>query len=198
LRARLERAAGFRREDTDAQRLNKLETVLGQATNDLGDTVPLLAALLSIPTRGRYPPLNLNARKQKERTLHALLAQVKGLAARQPVLIVWEDVHWIDPTSRELLDLIVERVPSLPVLLIVTYRPEFVSPWVGRSQVTLTTLNRLSPRRCAEIIARVTGGKSLPEDVSGQIINRTDGVPLFIEELTKTVIESGALTDAGD
>jgi class 3 adenylate cyclase/tetratricopeptide (TPR) repeat protein len=195
---RLERAAGFRREDTDAQRLNKLETVLGQATNDLGDAVPLLAALLSIPTGGRYPPLNLSPHKQKERTLHALLAQVKDLAARQPVLIVWEDVHWIDPTSRELLDLIVERVPSLPVLLIVTYRPEFVSPWVGRSQVTLITLNRLSPRRCAEIIARVTEGKSLPEDVSGQIINRTDGVPLFVEELTKTVIESGALTDAGD
>jgi tetratricopeptide (TPR) repeat protein len=171
--------------------------VLGQATNNLGEVAPLLAALLSIPTGDRYPPLNLSAQKQKEKTLRALLTQVEGLAERQPVLMVWEDVQWSDPTSRELLDLIVDRVPSLPILAIVTYRPEFVSSWVGRSHVTLLTLNRLPPRRCGEMIAHVTGGKALPADVFNQIIDRTDGVPLFVEELTKAVIESGALADDG-
>ena len=125
--AQLERAAGFRREDTPEQRLDKLETLLAQGTNDLSEAVPLLADLLSIPTGDRYPALDLTPQKRKEKTLHALLAQVEGLAARQPVLMVWEDVHWIDPTSRELLDLTVNRVPALPVLLIVTYRPEFTA-----------------------------------------------------------------------
>ena len=194
----LERAAGFRREDTPEQRLDKLETLLAQGTNDLSEAVPLLADLFSIPTGGHYPALDLTPQKRKEKTLHALLAQVEGLAARQPVLMVWEDVHWIDPTSRELLDLTVNRVPALPVLLIVTYRPEFTAPWVGRSHVTLLSLNRLPPRQRAEMIARVTGGKALPKEIADQIIDRTDGVPLFIEELTKTVVESGVLTDLGD
>jgi predicted ATPase len=118
--------------------------------------------------------------------------------ARQPVLMMWEDVHWSDPTSRDLLDLTVDRTPSLPILLIITYRPEFAAPWVGRSQVTLLTLNRLPPRRCAEMIARLTGGKALPKEIADQIIDRPDGVPLFIEELTKAVVESGILTETGD
>ena len=122
----LERAAGFRRDDTNEQRLDKLEAVLAQATN--GEAVPLLAALLSLPTDGRYPPLNLTPQKRKERTLKALLAQMEGLAARQPLLMVVEDAHWIDPTSLELLELTVERVPSLPVLLIITFRPESRRP----------------------------------------------------------------------
>jgi predicted ATPase len=126
------------------------------------------------------------------------LAQLEGLAGRQPVLMVWEDVHWSDPTSRELLDLTVNRVPALPILLIVTYRPEFTAPWVGRSHVTLLSLNRLPPRQRAEMIAHMTGGKALPKEIADQIIDRTDGVPLFIEELTKTVVESGVLTDLGD
>src|SRR5262249_17542875 len=144
----LERAAGFRRDDTNEQRLDKLEAVLAQATN--GDAVPLLAALLSLPTDGRYPPLNLTPQKRKERTLKALLAQMEGLAARQPLLMVVEDAHWIDPTSLELLELTVERVPSLPVLLIITFRPEFTPPWVGRPQVTLLSLSRLSRRQGTE------------------------------------------------
>jgi class 3 adenylate cyclase len=111
--AQLERAAGFRREDTAVQRLAKLEAVLAQGTNDLGEAVPLLADLLSIPTGDRYPPLNLTPQKRKEKTLHAQLAQVEGLAARQPVLMVWEDVHWSDPTTRESLDLLIDRVPTL-------------------------------------------------------------------------------------
>ena len=196
--AQLERAAGFRREDTPEQRLAKLEAVLAQGTNDLSEAVPLLADLLSIPTGDRYPPLNLTPQKRKEKTLHALLAQLEGLAARQPVLMVWEDVHWSDPTTRESLDLLIDRVPTLRVLVILTFRPEFTPPWIGRPHVTMLTLNRLPRRQGAEMIAYVTGGKALPKEIAEQIIERTDGVPLFIEELTKTVVESGIVTEAGD
>jgi predicted ATPase len=194
----LERAAGFRREDTADERLDKLEAVLAQATNDLDEAVPLLAGLLSIPTGERYPPLNLAPQKQKERTLRALVAQVEGLAAQQPVLILFEDAQWSDPTSLELHDLIIDRVPALRALLIITYRPEFGAPWLGRPYVTALTLNRLAPRQRAEMIAGVTGGKALPGEIADQIADRTDGVPLFVEELTKAVVESGVLTDAGD
>jgi tetratricopeptide (TPR) repeat protein len=195
---RLERAAGFRREDTADERLDKLEAVLAQATNDLGDTAPLLAALLSLPTADRYPPLNLTPQRQKEMTLRALVAQVEGLAARTPLLMLFEDAQWSDPTSLELYDLIIDRVQALRVLLIITFRPEFTPPWIGRPQVTLRALNRLAPRQRAEMIAGVTGGKALPEEIAAQIVDRTDGVPLFVEELTKAVVESGMLTDAGD
>ena len=159
----LERAAGFRREDTDAQRLEKLEAVLAQATNDLSEAVPLLADLLSIPTGDRYPPLNLTPQKRKEKTLHAQVAQLEGLATRQPVLMVFEDIHWSDPTTRESLDLIIDRLPALRVLVILTFRPEFTPPWIGRPHVTMLNLSRLPPKRRAEMIAHVTGGKALPE-----------------------------------
>ncbi|HEV2546226.1 MAG TPA: AAA family ATPase [Stellaceae bacterium] len=194
----LERAAGFRRDDTDEQRLDKLEAVLAQATNDLKEAAPLLAQLLSVTTEGRYPALDLTPQSRKEKTFKALIAQVAGLAARQPVVMVYEDAHWIDPTSLELLDLIVDRVPSLPVLLIITFRPEFTPSWVGRPQVTLLSLSRLPHRQRSEMLAQLTGGKALPREIADQIVDRTDGVPLFIEELTKAVIESGDLADAGD
>jgi predicted ATPase len=194
----LERAAGFRREDTPEQQLNKLEAVLARGTNDLSEAVPLFADLLSIPTGDRYPALNLTPQKRKEKSLHTQLAQVEGLAARQPVLMVFEDVHWSDPTTRELLDLLIDRGPTLRVLMILTFRPEFAPPWVGRPHVTMINLNRLPPGRRVEMIAHVTGGKALPKEIADQIIVRTDGVPLFIEELTKNVLESGIVTDAGD
>jgi class 3 adenylate cyclase len=164
--AQLERAAGFRREDPAEQRLAKLEGVLAQGTNDLSEAVPLLAELLSIPTGDRYPPLNLTPQKRKERMLHAQLAQVEGLAARQPVLMVWEDVHWSDPTTRESLDLLIDRVPALRALVILTFRPEFAPPWIGRAHVTFVTLNRLPPRLRAEMVAHVTGGKALPKEIA--------------------------------
>jgi len=196
--AQLERAAGFRREDTVEQRLDKLEAVLAQGTNDLNNVARLLADLLSIPTGERYPPLDLTPQKRKEKTLLALIAQIEGLASRQPVLMVFEDVHWIDATTMEALDQLIDRAPSLRVLVIVTYRPEFTPPWVGRPEVTLLSLNRLPLRQRAEMITCITGGKALPKEIADQIVDRTDGVPLFIEELTKAVIESGMLTDAGD
>jgi class 3 adenylate cyclase/predicted ATPase len=196
--AQLERAAGFRREDTDAQRLEKLEAVLARGTNDLSAAVPLLADLLSVPTGDRYPPLNFTPQKRKERTLHAQLAQVEGLASHQPLLMVWEDVHWSDPTTRESLDLLIDRVPPLRVLVILTFRPEFAPAWIGRPHVTMLNLNRLPPRQRAEMIVHVAGGRVLPKEIAEQIVDRTDGVPLFIEELTKSVIESGIVMEAGD
>jgi tetratricopeptide (TPR) repeat protein len=194
----LERAAGFRRDDTNEQRLAKLEAVVALATNSLSEAVPLLADLLSIPTGDRYPPLNLTPQKRKEKTLHAQVAQVEGLAARQPVLMVYEDIHWSDPTTLESLDLLIDRVSTLRVLLIITFRPEFSPSWIGRPQVTLLSLSRLPPGQGAEMIMHVTGGKSLPKEIADQITDQTDGVPLFIEELTKAVVESGLLVQAGD
>jgi hypothetical protein len=196
--AQLERAAGFRRDDTDEQRLDKLEAVLARGTNDLSQAVPLLAHLLSIPTGDRYPPLNLTPQKRKEKTLHAQVAQVEGLATQQPVLMVWEDVHWSDPTTRESLDLLIDRVPNLRVLVILTFRPEFTPPWIGRPDVTILTLSRLPPRQRAEMIGHLTGGRALPREIADQIVDRTDGVPLFIEELTKSVVESGLVAEAED
>jgi class 3 adenylate cyclase/tetratricopeptide (TPR) repeat protein len=195
--AHLERASDFRRDDTAEQRLDKLEALLAQATNDLGGVTPLLADLLAVPTGERYPPLNLTPQKRKEKTLTALTAQVEGLSVREPVLMVYEDVHWSDPTTRESLDLLIDRVPALRVLMIITFRPEFTPPWIGRPHVTMLTLNRLPRRHGAEIIAHVTGGKALPKEIADQIADRTDGIPLFIEELTKTVVESGIVREAG-
>jgi class 3 adenylate cyclase/predicted ATPase len=196
--AQLERAAGFRREDAAEERLAKLEGVLGKATNNLSEAVPLLADWLSMPTGDRYPPVKLSPQKRKEKTLHAQLAQVEGLAAQQPVLMVWEDVHWSDPTTRESLDLLIDRVATLRVLVIITFRPEFAPPWVGRPHVSALTLNRLTARQRGEMIAYVTGGRTLPRDIADQIVDRTDGVPLFIEELTKSVIESGMAEAAAE
>ena len=194
----LERTAGFLRDDTDEQRLAKLEKVLVVASSDLGEAMSLLAGLLSIPTGDRYPALDLTPQRRKEKTLQALAAQLEGLAGRQPVLLVVEDTHWADPTSLELFERIVGRASNLPLLVTATFRPEYVPPWIGRPQVTLISLNRLPHRRCAEMIAHVVGAKVLPQEVTEQIIDRTDGVPLFIEELTKAVVESGLLVKADD
>jgi hypothetical protein len=196
--SQLQRAAGFQRGHTDEQRLDRLEAMLARATGDFSEAAPLIADLLSVPTGGRYAQLDLAPQKRKEKTLRVLLAQLEGLAAQQPVLAVFEDVHWIDPTSLELLDLIVDRASTMPILVIITCRPEFTPPWIGNPQVTLLTLNRLLPARRPEMIAAVAGGKALPPEIVDQIVDRADGVPLFIEELTKAVMESGLLVEAND
>jgi predicted ATPase len=126
------------------------------------------------------------------------VAHVEGLARRQPVLMVFEDTHWSDPTTRELLDRLIDQVPALRVLVIITFRPEFSPPWIGRPNVTLLNLSHLPPNQCAEMILQVTGGKALPKEIAAQIIGRTDGVPLYTEELTKAVVESGILTETAD
>ena len=193
--SQLERDAGLRRDDTAEQRLDKLEAMLASTDGDLSEAAPLVAALLSISTENRYPALNLTPQKQKEKTLGAIIAHIKSLAMRQPLLISFEDAHWADPSSLEALDQLVERAATMPVLLTVTFRPEFVSPWIGRSDVMLLTLSRLYPRQQTEMIEQITFGKSLPKEVTDRIVEHTDGIPLFVEELTRTVLESGLLRE---
>ncbi|HXW28334.1 MAG TPA: adenylate/guanylate cyclase domain-containing protein, partial [Xanthobacteraceae bacterium] len=194
----LKRAAGFRHEDSDERRLDKLVALLAQGTSELDEAVPTLATLLSIPTGDRHPPLSDTPHRRKEKTLDALLAQVAGLARHQPVLIVFEDVHWSDPTTRKLLDLLVDHVRPLRVMAIITSRPEFTPAWIDRQHVILLNLSRLPPHKSAEMIVQVAGGKALPKELTDEIIGRADGVPLFIEELTKAVVESGKLVETGD
>ena len=149
--------------------------------------------MLSLSGGERFPPLDLSPQRKKERTLAALLRQLQALARRQPVLMIFEDLHWIDPTSREVLDLTVEKITDLPVLLVATYRPEFQPPWVGQSQVTVIALNRLGRNEGATLVHRLAGNLgALPPDIVDEIVERTDGVPLFVEELTKAVVEAGA------
>ena len=185
----LEQITRLDRNEAPQAQLIKLEAVLGRANHRLDEVVPLLAALLSIPIGERYPALILTPEVQKRRTLQALVDQLVGLAAKQPVLAVHEDVHWIDPSTLELLGIMVERVRQLPVLVLITFRPEFQPPWTRQAHVTALTLGRLGRRQGSELVSRVTGDKPLPAEIIEQILARTDGVPLYVEELTRTVME---------
>ena len=193
----LERAAGFKAVDGDDVKLDKIECLLALSSQDLRKDVALFAELLSVSAASQYETPSLSAQRRKELLLDSCIAQLVGLAARQPLLMVLEDAHWIDPTTRELFDLIIDRVRDLPVLLIMTYRPEFNPPWLGQSHVTALTLNRLGRRENAALIKQVAEGKDLPLALQEQIITRTDGIPLFIEEVTKSVLESGILHEEG-
>ena len=157
--------------------------------------VPLFAALLSIPFGGRYPPLAVSPAQQRRRTLAALLDQFEARAHLQPILLSFEDAHWADATSLELLDLTVKRVRKLPVLALFTFRPEFEPPWAGLPNVSTLTLGRLDRNDVESIVARVTGGRVPPPEVMQQIVDKTDGNPLFVEELTKAVLETGILVE---
>jgi class 3 adenylate cyclase len=190
------RAAGLTPTDRPAVTLEKLEALLARGSISDED-MALLADLLSLPGLERHPLPKLSPQRKKERTLEALIRRLKGLANRRPVLVIFEDAHWIDPTSRELLDLTIERLRNLPVLLIITFRPEFQPPWIGEPHVTMLVLNRLDRRYRAALVTQIAGGKALPDDVIAQIVERTDGEPLFIEELTKSVLESGLLREEG-
>lgn len=194
----LERAAGFARDDTPAVRLDKLEALLTRETGRAGEAAPLLAAMLSIPADGRHPPLAHGPERQRELTIEALVERLLGLARRQPVLCAFEDLHWADPSTLDVLDQVVDQIGAARVLLLMTGRPEFAPPWRGGSRITAHPLGRLTRRQSAALAERVTGGKALPPEVLEEIVARTDGVPLFVEELTKTVLESGLLRDAGD
>ena len=191
----LERAAGFKANDTTEQRLDKLEALLALGASRIEDVAPLFAELLSIPFGQRYPPLALSPTQQRRRTLAALLNQFEGLARRQPILLVFEDAQWADATSLELLDLTVERVRQLPVLALFTMRSEFEPPWVGLPNVRTLTLGRLERNDVESMVARVTGGRGLPAEVMKRIVAKTDGNPLFVEELTKAVLEAGILVE---
>ena len=193
----LARAAGFASDDMPSVKLEKLEALLARA-GPPDEDVALLADLMSLPASACHPLPNLSPQRKKERTVGALIRQLEGLACQKPVLIVFEDAHWIDPTSREQLDLTVERICTLPVLLIVTFRPEFHPPWTGQPHVSTMALNRLDRRDRTILIEQIAGGKALPEEIAAQIADHADGVPLFVEELTKSVLESGLLREESD
>ena len=185
----------FNREETPQQKLSKLEGFLVQYGLPLAEAVPLFAALLSLPLAADYAPLPVSPEQQKQKTLHALLTILLHIAAQRPVLFVMEDLHWVDPSTLELLSLLVDQGPTARILVLLTFRPDFTPPWTGRSHFTQVTLHRLIPRQVVEMIARIAHGKALPPEVVQQIVAKTDGVPLFVEELTKMVLESGLLRE---
>jgi class 3 adenylate cyclase/predicted ATPase len=192
----LERAAGFGREDTPGVRLDKLEALMRETSPAEGD-IALLADLLLLPV-GRYPMVEHNPRRRKEETFEALLRQLTGLARKSPVLMIFEDLHWIDPTTQELLDLFIRRIDRLPVLLIATFRPDFTAPWADEPNVTMVTLNRLSRGDSEALVRQLAAGTvSLPSDLIEEIVERGDGVPLFLEEVTKTVVDAGPVRQPG-
>jgi class 3 adenylate cyclase/predicted ATPase len=183
----------FEREEAPAQKLRKLEGFLVPYGLPLAEAVPLFAALLSLPLTDDYAPLTVSPERQKQQTLQALLTILLRVAAQQPVLLVMEDLHWVDPTTLEWLSLLVDQGPTARILALCTFRPDFSPPWTGRSHLTQVTLSRLPRHLAAELTGRVAHGKALPPEVVAQVVAKTDGVPLFVEELTKMVLESGWL-----
>ena len=194
----LERAARFERGDSPNTKLDKLEAVLSQAGDASLADAHLYAALLSIPSGTRYPASKLTPHRQKEVTIEALTRQLLGLARSRPVVFLIEDVHWIDDTTLETVSRSISSIKTAPVLLLITFRPEFLPPWLDQTHVTMLRLNRLRREQVGAMIIDVAGGKELPPELYDQIISKTDGVPLFVEELTKTILESGHLRAAGD
>jgi TOMM system kinase/cyclase fusion protein len=192
----LERVAlGFEREESPLQKLSKLEGFLVQYGLPLAETVPLFTSLLSLPLAADYAPLHAPPAQQKQQTLQALLTILLRIAAQQPVLFVMEDLHWIDPTTLEFLSLLVDQGPTARILALWTFRPDFSPPWTGRSHVTQMMLPRLPRRQALEMTSQVAHRKALPPEVIEQVVAKTDGVPLFVEELTKMVLESGVLQE---
>jgi class 3 adenylate cyclase len=189
--SQLERAAGFAHGDAPQIKLNKLDALLAQSTTSSQDAA-LVAAMLSLPNDGRYPSVELPPPERRERTLNALVSPVVVFSGQNPVLMIFEDAHWTDPTSLELFDRVVGRIPTLRVLLIVTFRPEFEAPWIGRPHVTALTLNRLAQREVTAIIDGLIGNHLLPANIRHDIVERTDGIPLFVEEMTKALLEAGS------
>ncbi|MBI3244942.1 MAG: AAA family ATPase [Deltaproteobacteria bacterium] len=184
----------FGRDDSSEEKFRKLENILkrrGEVTSPLQEVEPLLAALLSLPLPDHYPPLNLTPQRQKQKTLEALLAWLLHEAQHQPVLVVVEDLHWVDPSTLELLSLLIDQVPSAQVLVVLTFRPNFTPPWSMTAHLTQLMLSRLDRKQVAMMVEKVASGKTLPPEIIQQIVEKTDGVPLFVEELTKAVLESG-------
>jgi class 3 adenylate cyclase/tetratricopeptide (TPR) repeat protein len=189
--AQMERAAGFAHSDEPAARLAKLQALIAATTPPMED-VALIAELHSLPSADIAPPLDITPQRKKDKTFEALLRQVESLARQRPLLMIYDDLHWIDPSSRELLDGVIERVADWPVLLLAMFRPEFQPPWTGQPHVVTLALTRLDRRDTAAMVANVAGNSALSPETVEEITERTDGVPLFVEELTKAVLESGA------
>jgi TOMM system kinase/cyclase fusion protein len=185
----------FDRDEPPQQKLGKLEGHLVQYGLPLAETVPLYAALLSLPLPADYAPLTMSPEQQKQKTMQALLTTLLRIAAQQPVLFIMEDLHWVDPSTLAFLSLLVDQGPTARILTLLTYRPDFSPPWMGRSHLTQVMVNRLPQRQAMEVIRQVAHGKALPSEVVEQIVAKTDGVPLFVEELTKMVLESSLLRE---
>jgi len=192
-----ERALQFGRDELPSEKLVKIDAALARYGLGQAEAVALWAALLSVPAPD-HPPLNLTPQRQKRKTFEAVLALLLALAVEQPVVFIIEDLHWIDPSTRELLDLVLEQVPTASILMLLTFRPEFRPPWSNRAHLTQMTLGRFTRRQSALMVERVTGGKALPAEVLQQVVAKTDGVPLFVEELTKMVLESGLVQERED
>ena len=193
--SQIARAADFVAGEPAAARLEKLEAMAVRSRLAPKEIAPIVASLCSVPLEGRYPPLAMAPSEQKERSITAILSLFEGLTKEAPVLALLEDVHWIDPSSLEVFNRLVERVSRLDAFLVITFRPEFAAPWTGQSHVNSLALSRFGRRHAVAMIDRVAGGKALPAEVLEQIVEKTDGVPLFVEELTKTVLESGLLRE---
>jgi len=191
----MERAASLLHDDTSQQKLDKLDALLAQASTSIQDAA-LIAEMLSLPNDGRYPALELTPEQRRQKTLEALTAQMETLSRQKPVLMIFEDAQWADPTSLEAFGRVVDRIRTLKVLLLVTFRPEFDAPWVGRPYVTTLTINRLAEHEASAMIDRVVGDSELSASIRQDIIERTDGIPLFVEEMTKAVVEAGSETAA--
>ena len=195
----LKRAMGLAAEDNAEVKVEKLEASLKEQSLPLEEVIPLYAELLSLPLpEGRYEPLNLNAKQKREATLDALTGWLLEVAERTPVLQIWEDLHWADPTTLELLRLYIEQSPTVSMLNVLTYRPEFAPPWTMHSHMTPITLNRLERPEVEALIGHQASGKSVPSEVIDHIVTKADGVPLYVEELTKTILESDYLKEDVD
>ncbi len=187
----MERAAGLLHDDSPQQKLDKLDALLAQSSTSMQDAA-LIAEMLSLPNDGRYPALDPTPEQRRQKTLEALTAQIETLSRQKPVLMIFEDAHWADPTSLEAFGRVVDRIPRMRVLLLVTFRPEFDAPWVGRPYVTSLIINRLAEHEASAMIDRVVGDSQLSASIRQDIIERTDGIPLFVEEMTKAVLEAGS------
>ena len=185
----MERAAGLSRDETAAARLDKLDALLAQSSSSSQDAA-LFADLLSLPNDGRYPALDLAPEQRRQKTLEAFTSQLEVLSHVRPVLMIFEDAHWADPSSLEVFSRLVDRIDALRVLLLVTFRPEFASPWIGRLHVTALTINRLVPHEVIALINGVAGDRQLEDNIRRDIDERADGIPLFVEEMTKAVLEA--------
>ncbi|MGA9849158.1 MAG: adenylate/guanylate cyclase domain-containing protein [Roseiarcus sp.] len=193
----IRRAAGLAGAPSPEARLDRIEAMAARSGLNPKEAAPLIASLCTIPFEGRYPPLDMAPAEQKERSIAVLIGLYQGLTREAPVLAILEDAHWIDPTSLEVFTRLIELAPRLHTLIVVSFRPDFAPQWIGRAHVELLSLGRLGRRHAVALIDRVAAGKALPDKVLDQIVAKTDGVPLFIEELTKTVLESGLLCEEG-
>ena len=190
-----QRLSQFQSEETPDEKVGKLEQMLSQHRLPLEESVPLFAPLLSLPIpEDRYPALHVSPQRQRQKTLETLVAILLEHAERQPVLFILEDLHWADPTTLALLNLVIEQIPTTSVFMVLTCRPMFQPSWSHRSYVSEITVSRLSHAQVAQIVNRMTDGKIFPQEVLAQIVEKTGGVPLFVEEITKSLLESGQLT----